>query len=100
MPLELMYHGQIKVTASDANRGEAWRLDRLSRVIGYVGALADHFGNRDVLDKVENIHDHEGQLTIAWKQSPLAGEREFFVKAWESKIGDGADNVDHVLLKR
>ena len=90
--MEEMYHDQIKIDCSDSPE---WRLPRIQRVIGYACALANHYGNDTLLDKVESLYDHEGTLTVGWKREPSEGEKEFFTKAWDSMIGDGCDNVEH-----
>lgn len=74
---------------------ESWRLGRIDRVVGYVCALADHYGNFEVLSKVAALEDCKGTLTVTWRKTPTPGEKDFFLKAWESSIGDGADNVEH-----
>lgn len=79
----------------DAESRDAWRLNRLNQVIGFVAALADHYGNKRLLGKVSHLYDHKGDLTVTWKKQPTDGEKEFFLKAWESRIGDGAGNVVH-----
>ncbi|NIA10700.1 MAG: hypothetical protein GWP10_13475 [Nitrospiraceae bacterium] len=88
-------YDSIKLTAYNAE--EADRLPRLARVIGYVQALADYYGNKQVLGKVSELHDHKGTMTVFWKEQPTDGEKEMFLKAWYSDIGDGADNVEHQI---
>ncbi len=91
-----MYSNSIELTAY---RGEEdpQRLPRLERVIGYVQALADYYGNEQILDKVSKLNDSKGTLTVFWKEKPTDGEKEMFLKAWMSRIGDGADNVEHQI---
>lgn len=90
-----MYENGIEVSADDA-KAEAWRLVRIERVVGYICALSDHYGNEGLLNKIAKLHDHEGLLTVTWRSAPTDGEKDFLVKAWSSSIGDGADNVEHV----
>ena len=92
--MEMMYSDSIKLTAYAE---EAQRLPRLERVIGYVQALADYYGNKQILDKVSKLYDHKGTMTVSWKEQPTDGEKEMFLKAWVSRIGDGADNVEHQI---
>lgn len=94
--MEMMYSDSIKLTAYAE---EDQRLPRLERVIGYVQALADYYGNKNVLDKVAKLHDHKGTMTVFWKEKPTDGEKEMFLKAWASRIGDGAENVEHQIEK-
>jgi hypothetical protein len=71
------------------------RLERLSRVYGYVMALADQHANVHFIEKVTQIHDHKGTLIVFWNDAPSAAEKDYFVQAWASKIGDGSRNVEH-----
>lgn len=88
----------IEMSVSDNLKG---RLERLHRIVGYVVALAEHFGNKGIVQKVESLDDHEGTLTVTWRVAPSLGEKEFFSKAWGSMIGDGCDvNVEHELQSR
>jgi hypothetical protein len=83
----------IKLTAY-SQEFESYRIDRLNRVVGYVSALADHYGNVDLLKKVVSLHDHKGDLTVGWKEQPMDGEKEFFAKAWASEC-EVAENITH-----
>lgn len=74
---------------------ETHRIVRLHMVWGYVVALAEHYGNRDIFKKVTRLHDHKGGLVVTWKEEGTAGEKEFFDLAWLSNIGDGCDSVEH-----
>ena len=90
----LMYEDDIEVSAYNSET-ESSRIVRLERVIGYLSALAEHYGNERFMAKIASLHDHKGTLTVTWKSAPTAGEKEFILKAWKSRIGDGADNVEH-----
>ncbi len=91
---DLMYDNHIELQATRSDE-EPFRIDRLNRVIGYVYALAESQGNRKILGKVERLHDHKGTLTVTWRNRPNEEEKRYFLRAWESVIGDGADNVEH-----
>ena len=71
------------------------RIERLTRVYGYVAALADLAGVTGFIEKFTRIHDHKGTLIVFWNDSPNETEKQFFVDAWASKIGDGSTNVEH-----
>ena len=72
------------------------RIERLSRVYGYAVALADASGvGQGFIEKFTQLHDHKGTLIVFWNDQPSDAEREFFVRAWASKIGDGSANVEH-----
>jgi hypothetical protein len=73
------------------------RLERLSRVYGYVMALADLHASVRFIEKVTQIHDHKGTLIVFWSEAPSETEKAYFVQAWASKIGDGSDHVEHEL---
>ena len=73
------------------------RIERLARIYGYVMALADAGGNAAFVEKFTQLHDHKGTLIVFWNLAPNDAEREYFVKAWASKIGDGSTNVEHEI---
>lgn len=73
------------------------RIERLSRVYGYVMALADRTGTAGFVEKVTQIHDHKGTLIVFWNDVPSEAEKDFFAQAWASKIGDGSSNVEHEI---
>lgn len=86
----------IKLTAYSQD-SEAYRIDRLNRVVGYVSALADHYGNPDLLNKIVSLHDHKGDLTVEWKEQPKDGEKEIIAKAWKN-MGELAENITHQVV--
>ncbi len=72
------------------------RIERLTRVYGYVVALADLNGRSSgFIEKFSQLHDHKGTLIVFWSEAPTEEEKQFFVRAWESKVGDGSSNVEH-----
>lgn len=71
------------------------RIERLQRVYGYAMALADAAGNAGFVEKVTQIHDHKGTLIVFWHEPPTDEERDYFTRAWASKVGDGTLNVEH-----
>ncbi|MCG2584291.1 hypothetical protein [Massilia sp. TS11] len=71
------------------------RIERLLRVYGYVAALADLAGDIMLIEKVTQLHDHKGTLIVFWHEPPTDEEKQYFVRAWASKIGDGTTNVEH-----
>ena len=74
------------------------RIERLTRVYGYVVALADLSGRANgFIEKFTQLHDHKGTLIVFWNEAPSEQEKQFFVLAWESKMGDGSSNVEHEL---
>ena len=73
------------------------RIERLTRVYGYVAALADQADDAGLIEKIMQLHDHKGTLIVFWREPPSAAEKDFFVQAWASKIGDGSSNVEHEI---
>jgi hypothetical protein len=71
------------------------RLERLTRVYGYVVALADMAGEPTFIEKVSQLHDHKGTLIVFWHDAPTEAEKAYFTRAWASKMGDGSTNVEH-----
>jgi hypothetical protein len=89
-----MYLDHPTITATRSNT-EPDRIERLNRVYGYAVALADHAGNQEFIGKLLQIHDHKGNLVVIWAAAPSDAEKEFFIKAWKSLIGDESTNVEH-----
>jgi hypothetical protein len=73
------------------------RLERLSRVYGYVVALAGRHAGERFIGKLIQLHDHKGTLIVFWGDAPSEAEKAFFAEAWASKIGDGSSNVEHEI---
>ena len=67
---------------------------RLNKVVGYVCAKCEHYGNEGLITKLVKLHDHKGFLEIHSDEELTAGEKSFFKMAWESFIGDGCDNIE------
>lgn len=89
-----MFLDHPTITATDGML-EPDRLARLQRVYGYAMALADAADNGALVDKVTQLHDHKGTLIVFWHEPPLDAERDYFLRAWASKVGDGTLNVEH-----
>ena len=92
-----MFLDHPSITATNSAT-EPDRIERLNRVYGYVVALADIMENAEFIYKMSQIHDHKGTLMVFWNVLPTEAEKAFFVKAWQSKIGDGSSNVEHDIL--
>jgi hypothetical protein len=84
------------ITATNS-RTEPDRLERLHRVYGYIAALDDQAGGTGLIEKVSQMHDHKGVLIVFWAVAPTENEKQFFVQAWASKVGDGSANVEHEI---
>lgn len=89
-----MFLDHPTITATNGHT-EPDRLERLQRVYGYAMALAEVAGNLRFVDKLTQIHDHKGTLIVFWHEPPFEEERDYFTRAWASKVGDGSMNVEH-----
>ncbi len=90
-----MFLDHPTITATNSQT-EPDRIERLTRVYGYVVALADAQGGSDgFIEKFTQLHDHKGTLIVFWADAPTETEKAYFGRAWASKIGDGSDNVEH-----
>lgn len=89
-----MYLDHPKISATNSNT-EPDRIERLNRVYGYALALADVAGAGEFLGKLSHLHDHKGTLVVVWYEDPAEEEKAFFVKAWDSKVGDESTRVEH-----
>ncbi|MBI1771165.1 MAG: hypothetical protein HYR68_02155 [Burkholderiales bacterium] len=92
-----MYLDHPKISATNSET-EPDRIERLSRVYGYAMGLADIDGNTACITKLAKIHDHKGTLMVIWYDAPTATEKGYFVRAWNSRIGDETEIVEHALM--
>ena len=92
-----MYLDHPKISATNSET-EPDRLERINRAYGYVVGLADIDGNGDTITKIGKLHDHKGTLLIIWRSAPTEQEKIYFMKAWQSKIGDESDRIEHALM--
>jgi hypothetical protein len=93
----IMFLDHAKISATHAET-EPDRLERLNRVYGYAMALADMDLNKDCIVKLAKIHDHKGILMVIWHATPTEKEKNYFLKAWGSHIGDETSVVEHALM--
>jgi hypothetical protein len=91
-----MYLDHPKISATNSNT-EPDRIERLNRVYGYAVALADSAGDTKFLAKLIHLHDHKGSLMVTWYEEPTEAQKEYFVKAWRSKVGDESARVEHEI---
>lgn len=91
-----MYLDHPKISATNSGT-EHDRIERLNRVYGYAVALADVAGDNQFLGRFSHLHDHKGTLIVVWFEEPTEAQKQFFVRAWQSKIGDESDTVEHEL---
>ncbi|HYD82359.1 MAG TPA: hypothetical protein VEC06_21355 [Paucimonas sp.] len=91
-----MYLDHPKITATKGDT-EPDRLERLNRVYGYAIGLADCAGDSVCITKLARLHDHKGNLIVVWNEEPSETQKNFFVKAWMSLIGDGTMHVEHEI---
>ena len=91
-----MYLDHPAISATNSAT-ESDRVERLNRVYGYAIALADSAGNNECIRKLVGLHDHKGTLVVSWHTAPTTDEKMYFVRAWQSLVGDQSDNVSHKL---
>jgi len=89
----------IELTANPEEVVRDFRINRLHRILGYVQAVSDNLKRPDTLKKIARLHDHNGTLTVYWKEGYELQEEFMFEKAWESIIGEGSTNIFHEVLK-
>lgn len=89
-----MFLDHPSISATNAPT-ESDRIERLDRTYGYAMALADVDGNPDFVGKLTRIHDHKGTLIVFWHAPPTEAERDYWARAWASKVGDGTTAVVH-----
>ncbi len=92
-----MYLDHPKISATNSET-EPDRIERLSRVYGYAIGLADVDGNTECITKLAKIHDHKGTLMVIWYVAPSQAEKNYFIRAWNSRIGDESELVEHALM--
>ncbi|MGZ3239263.1 MAG: hypothetical protein ACXWJK_02590 [Burkholderiaceae bacterium] len=93
-----MYLDHPKITATKSDT-EPDRIERINRVYGYAVGLADYFGNTGFIEKISQLHDHKGNLIVVWWAEPTETEKNYFLKAWQSKVGDESTHVEHEIEK-
>lgn len=91
-----MYLDHPKLTATKSGT-EPDRLERLNRVYGYALGIADQQGNAGFITKLARLHDHKGRLIVVWQHAPTDAEKAYFLRAWQSLIGDESSNVEHEM---
>lgn len=89
-----MFLDHPTITATNSQT-EPDRIERLDRVYGYAMALADADGNPGFVEKLTQIHDHKGTLIVFWHTPPSEAERDYWTRAWSSRVGDGTTAVVH-----
>ncbi|MBC3935681.1 hypothetical protein H8K47_09950 [Undibacterium sp. CY7W] len=92
-----MYLDHPKISATNSET-EPDRIERLSRVYGYAIGLADVDGNTVCITKIAKIHDHKGVLMVIWYEAPTTQEKSYFLRAWQSRVGDESTQVEHALM--
>ncbi|WP_420476279.1 hypothetical protein [Noviherbaspirillum sp. ST9] len=91
-----MYLDHPKISATNSGT-EPDRIERVNRVYGYAVALSDVAGDTEFLGKLSHLHDHKGTLIVVWFEEPSEAQKNFFVSAWKSKVGDESANVEHEI---
>ena len=89
-----MYLDHPKISATNSNT-EPDRIERLNRVYGYAVGQADSAGDAAFLPRLSQLHDHKGTLIVVWFEEPSEAQKAYWVKAWNSKVGDESSQVEH-----
>ncbi|MBI3284258.1 MAG: hypothetical protein HYZ65_05320 [Burkholderiales bacterium] len=92
-----MYLDHPKISATNSET-EPDRLERLGRVYGYAIGMAEMDGNVACLSKLAKLHDHKGTLMVIWYAAPTTMEKSYFRRAWQSRLGDESERVEHALM--
>jgi len=92
-----MFLDYPKISATNSET-EPDRLERLSRVYGYAAGLADMDHNTTCIEKLAKLHDHKGTLMVIWHTTPTSQEIGYFLRAWQSRMGDESSRVEHALM--
>jgi hypothetical protein len=58
-----------------------WRRVRLIKALCTM--YDNNFFNINPINKIESVEDHEGQLSVIWKNPPLLEELQIVTFAWE-----------------
>ena len=70
---------------------EKWRLVRLNRVLGYIYCLSQQAQNPSVINNMEYLSDHEGELTVGWSMPPTKVQKTILTQAW-CDVGNEPEN--------
>ena len=54
----------------------------------------------EVLNKINNLHDHKGLLSVKWKNIPTEKDMSIIKEIWFSKIGDMSDTIEHLIINK
>jgi len=92
-----MFLDYPKISATNSET-EPDRIERLSRVYGYAAGLADLDHNSECIEKLAKLHDHKGTLMVIWHAAPTSKEIGYFLRAWQSRMGDESSQVEHAIM--
>jgi hypothetical protein len=91
-----MFLDHPTITATNSQT-EPDRIERLDRVYGYAMALADAADDGGFVGKLNQLHDHKGTLIVFWQDAPTDAQKDYWARAWASKVGDGTAAVVHEI---
>tara|TARA_R110000787_G_scaffold90645_2_gene191273 strand:- start:531 stop:809 length:279 start_codon:yes stop_codon:yes gene_type:complete len=83
-------------TTAYRSKEESWRISRLNNVIEKLKLNK----KIEVLNKIDNLHDHKGLLSVKWKNIPTKKDMSIIKKIWFSKIGDMSDTIEHLIINK
>jgi len=92
-------YDSIEITAN-RQESENYRIVRLHRVVGYIAALDEQRTDLKLGERILRLHDHKGILNVQWKVDPSQEMKNAILAGWLSGIGDGSDNIEHVVFPK
>lgn len=88
-PDNIVYKGIKLSSDSGSGDNEQHRIERLTNVVDYIFERNNNF-------KIAELNDHEGMLTVFWKNRPSLEEKNTVEEAWES-VYELKENVEHII---
>jgi len=83
-------------TTAYRSKEESWRISRLNNVIEELKLNK----KIEVLNKINNIHDHKGLLSVNWKNIPTEKDMSIIKEIWLSRVGDMSDTIEHLIINK
>lgn len=83
----ISYHPELKYRTD-----EQYRVNRLNNVIGCIYIIKP-----DIVRKIVSLEDHEGFLTVIWKDSPTDFDKKVVDFTWGINDGCIGDNTEHFM---
>ena len=88
-PDDVTFKGIKLSSDSGSGDNEQHRIERLTNVVDYIFYRKNN-------SKIIELNDHEGMLTVYWKNTPTLEEKNTVEEAWES-VNELKENVEHII---